>query len=73
MGRNARRRAEERDEKRSHGLNPDEEKAGENRDRCPRCGSAHLVTVSRMSGTVPSVEIACVACGWQGSLGPGMY
>lgn len=73
MGRNARRRAEHREEDRAHGLGPEEEKGREGMDRCPRCGSHRLVTLDRMSATVPGVDVVCLNCNWQGQLTPFSY
>ena len=73
MGRKARRRAEERESKRPHGLTPDEEKTKDGHDRCPRCGSTHLVTMERPIGGPPTQygDVVCVDCNWQGRLGVG--
>jgi DNA-directed RNA polymerase subunit RPC12/RpoP len=74
MGRNARRRAEQRQEKRPHGLGPDEEAGNERADRCPRCGSTRLVVMGRPLGVppeAPGVDVVCTNCNWQGKLGPG--
>jgi hypothetical protein len=73
VGRNARRRAHEREEKRPHGLTPEEEESGEGQGRCPRCGSTQLVTMQRPLGLPPAApggDVVCVHCGWQGKLAP---
>lgn len=76
MGRNARRRAEEREEEKPHGLGPDAEKGGEKTgDRCPRCGSPKLVIMQRPVGVPPDApggDVVCVNCNWQGKL-PGYW
>ena len=74
MGRNARRRAEERNDERPHGLGPEDEKRGETRDRCPSCGSNRLVTVQRPLGVPPDAPpgtVMCLNCSWQGNAGLG--
>ena len=76
MGRKARRRAEAREEKRPHGLGPeDEQSTKKGGDRCPRCGSTHLVVMSRTVGMpsvdAPAPDVVCLNCNWQGKLGPG--
>ena len=74
MGRNARRRAEKREDERLPGLTPDEERSSGGKDRCPRCGSTHLVAMQRPLGVPPAAPgagVVCVDCNWQGKLGPG--
>lgn len=58
------------------GLTPDEERAhSESRDRCPRCGSTHLVFMQRGPVGVPPYapggDVVCLDCNWQGKVGPG--
>jgi DNA-directed RNA polymerase subunit RPC12/RpoP len=74
MGRKARHRAEEREEKRPHGLGPEDEKANAGGDRCPRCGSTRLVVMQRPVGVepyAPAGDVVCLNCNWQGKMGPG--
>jgi DNA-directed RNA polymerase subunit RPC12/RpoP len=76
MGRNARRRAREHEEKRPQGLTPEEEKQGEVRDRCPRCGSNRLVSVQSMLGMppeAPGVDVVCLNCDWHGKQEPAYW
>jgi hypothetical protein len=74
MGRNASRRAQKHQGERPHGLAPEEEKQGDVRDRCPRCGSTHLVTMQRVVGVspyAPGADVVCLNCNWQGRMGAG--
>jgi DNA-directed RNA polymerase subunit RPC12/RpoP len=74
MGRNSRRRAEAREEKRPHGLGPEDDQERKPGDKCPRCGSTRLVAMSLPLGVMPDVaaaDVVCLNCNWQGKLGPG--
>ncbi|TMG70250.1 MAG: hypothetical protein E6H86_01420 [Chloroflexi bacterium] len=74
MGRNARKRAEEREEHRNHGAAGEEpEQALERPEKCPRCGSTDLVVAPYMAGVTSGVEIICGHCNWQGMIRPGIW
>jgi len=74
MGRNARKRAEEREEHRHHGVPgeaPDD--VAERPKRCPRRGSTDLVVGPYMAGITTGVDIVCGHCNWHGMIQPGIW
>jgi hypothetical protein len=74
MGRNARKRAERREEHRQHGVAEEStEPASEKLTKCPRCGSTDLVTSRYMAGITSGVDIICGHCNWHGMLEPGIW
>src|SRR6266567_4463969 len=74
MGRNARRRAEAREEHRGHGVVGDEPDAAPDRPtKCPRCGSTDLVIGPYMAGITTGVDIVCGHCNWHGMIEPGIW
>src|SRR5438132_8685923 len=74
MGRNARKRAEEREEHRNHGAAGEEpEQALERPEKCPRCGSTDPVVAPYMARVTSGVEIICGHCNWQGMIRPGIW
>jgi len=74
MGRNARKRAEAREEHRHHGV-PGEatDDVAERPKRCPRCGSTDLVVGPYMAGITTGVDIVCGHCNWHGMIQPGIW
>jgi transcription elongation factor Elf1 len=74
MGRNARKRAEKREEQRPHGL-PGEPVEGrlETPEKCPRCGSTDLVVGRYMAGITSGTDIVCGHCNWHGMIEPGIW
>jgi ribosomal protein S27AE len=70
MGRNARRRAEQREASRPHG-SPGQE-AAENAvaGRCPRCGSTNVIASPQKAAFGQGVEMICGRCNWQWMLSP---
>jgi hypothetical protein len=74
VGRNARKRAEQREESRHHGV-PSEpaESRVERPDKCPRCGSTDLVVGRYMAGITLGIDIICGRCNWHGMIQPGIW
>jgi len=74
VGRNARKRAEEREEHRHHGVAGEEpDEALERPSKCPRCGSTNLVVAPYMAGVTKGIEVICGHCNWQGMIQPGVW
>jgi len=73
VGRNARKRAEEREEHRHHGVPGEETEHLERPSKCPRCGSTNLVVAPYMAGVTKGVEVICGHCNWQGMIQPGIW
>ena len=74
MGRNARKRAEEREEHRHHGVPAEEpEQALEVPRKCPRCGSTDLVVGRYMAGVTTGIDVIYGNCNWQGMIQPGIW
>ena len=79
MGRNARRRAEKKEEAHAQGVDPPEDRGRKPPTRCPRCGSTNLVIAPSQSFGVsrgfPSaqVDIICGDCNWQGEMNAGVW
>jgi len=74
MGRNARKRAEEHEEHRHHGVPGDAPQGSAGRlTKCPRCGSTNLVVGSYMAGITSGVDIVCGHCNWHGMIEPGIW
>ena len=71
MGRNARRRAAEKEAAHPHGADPPE--GGEERQvvRCPMCGSTNLF-IGRTHAFQRYLDVICGTCNWQGEL-PSNY
>lgn len=74
VGRNARERAEKREEKRNHGVEGEAPEPGVDRPtKCPRCGSTDLVVGRYMAGITSGVDIICGRCNWHGMIEPGIW
>ena len=74
VGRNARRRAEEKAAEHIPGAGPPENGAEEHLARCPRCGSTNLVEYNAGVGPTAGRDVMCGHCNWQGVLAaPGRY
>ena len=73
MGRKARKKAEEREEHRRHGVAGEEADPHQVPMKCPRCGSTNLVIGSYMAGITRGVDIICGHCNWQGMIQPGIW
>ncbi|TMC84778.1 MAG: hypothetical protein E6J06_05665 [Chloroflexi bacterium] len=74
MGRKARKRAQEHEAHRQHGVAGEAPEPGENRPAtCPRCGSTDLVIGRYMAGITTGVDIICGHCNWQGMIQPGIW
>ena len=73
MGRNARKRAAERESHKLHGVSGESQEQQEGVKRCPRCGSTNLVTGPYMAGISQGVDVVCGNCNWHGMIEPGIW
>jgi hypothetical protein len=73
MGRNARKRAAERESHKPHGVSEESQGHEEGLRTCPRCGSTNLVTGPYMAGITQGIDIVCGNCNWHGMIQPGIW
>jgi predicted RNA-binding Zn-ribbon protein involved in translation (DUF1610 family) len=68
MGRNARRRAEKKEEAHAHGIEPDPAEQAEKPVRCPKCGSTNLFIGRTHAMQFGYQDVICGNCSWQGEI-----